>query len=143
MQSLARQIASEYSPDSSLSERLLKIVERDRRWAASLGPHHLVRDATARELATRTIPMDLWWEVIGLVLRLFPGLGPDSICRDFGDAPPSTLDRIFEAPIHMLEIALLRSRSLIVSDWNQNLEIHDAIYEAIAKKHGSRLGQKT
>jgi hypothetical protein len=143
IQSLARQLASEYSPDSSLSERLSKIVERDRRWAASLGPRHLVLDATARELATRTIPMDLWWEVICLVLRLFPGLGPDSICRDFGDAPPSALDRIFETPIHMLEIALLRSRSLIVSDWNQNLEIHDAIYEVIAKKtlreHGGKF----
>jgi hypothetical protein len=32
----------------------------------------------------------------------------------------------------------LRSRSLVVSDWNQNLEIHDAIYEVVAKKHGGQ-----
>jgi hypothetical protein len=138
MLSLARQVASEYTPDASLSKRLLNIVGRDRRWAASLGPHHLVRDVITRELAARTLPADLWWETIGLILQLFPGLGPDSICRDFGDAPPSALDQIFEAPINMLEIALLRSRSLVVSDWNQNLEIHDAIYEVVAKKHGGQ-----
>ena len=133
--SLARQIASEYTPNSTFSERLSIIVGRDQRWTASLGPHHLVRDVIAREIATRALPSDLWWEAIGLILRLFPGLGPDSFCRDFGDAPPSALERIFEMPINLLANASLRSRSLVVSDWNQNLEIHDAIYEVVAKRH--------
>ena len=36
-----------------------------------------------------------------------------------------------------INLLQLRSRSLVVADWNQNLEIHDAIYEIIAKKHGT------
>jgi hypothetical protein len=72
-----------------------------------------------------------------VIIRLFPGIGPDSFCRDLGDAPSSALDQIFEDPIAQFSLLLLRSRSLVVADWNQNLEIHDAIYEVIAKKHGT------
>jgi hypothetical protein len=48
------------------------------------------------------------------------------------------LDQIFEEAIGRIDLLLLRSRSLVVADWNQNLEIHDAIYDIIAKKHGRR-----
>jgi hypothetical protein len=134
MLSLARQVASDFNPESALGDRLLTIVERDPRWAASLGPHRLIREAAARDVARRVLPADLWWGTLGVVVRLFPGIGPDSICRDFGDAPALALDRIFEEVINQLSILLLRSRSLVVADWNQNLEIHDAIYEVISKK---------
>jgi hypothetical protein len=137
MLSLARQVANEFKPDVSLRERLLKIVERDRRWAASLGPQRLIREAASRDVAPRVLPADIWWETLGAVVRLFPGIGPDSVCRDFGDAPVSALDRIFEETISHIRILLLRSRSLVVSDWNQNLEIHDAIYEVISKKQAT------
>jgi hypothetical protein len=137
MLSLARQVANEFKPDVSLRERLLKIVERDRRWAASLGPQRFIRETASRDLAPRVLPADIWWETLGAVVRLFPGIGPDSVCRDFGDAPVSALDRIFEETISHIRILLLRSRSLVVSDWNQNLEIHDAIYEVISKKQAT------
>ena len=137
MLSLARQVANEFKPDVSLRERLLRIVERDRRWAASLGPQRLIREAASRDVAPRVLPADIWWETLGAVVRLFPGIGPDSVCRDFGDAPVSALDRIFEETISHIRILLLRSRSLVVSDWNQNLEIHDAIYEVISKKQAT------
>jgi hypothetical protein len=55
-----------------------------------------------------------------------------------GDAPSSALDQIFDDVISQIDLLLLRSRSLVVADWNQNLEIHDAIYEVIAKKHGPK-----
>jgi hypothetical protein len=29
----------------------------------------------------------------------------------------------------------------VVADWSQNLEIHDAIYEVIAKKHAGVVGR--
>jgi hypothetical protein len=138
MLSLVRQVASDFNPEIALGDRLLTIVERDRRWAASLGPHRLIREATARDVARRVLPADLWWGTLGVVVRLFPGIGPDSICRDFGDAPALALDRIFEEAINQLSILLLRSRSLVVADWNQNLEIHDAIYEVISKKQALR-----
>jgi hypothetical protein len=134
MLSLARQVAGEFTPEVSLGDRLLKIVARDSRWASSLGPQRLVREKIARDIAPRVLPVDLWWEALGLVVRLFPGIGPDSFCRDFGDAPDSALDHIFEKAISEINILLLRSRSLVVADWSQNLEIHDAIYEVISKK---------
>jgi hypothetical protein len=137
MLSLAREAAIEHKPDVPLGERLQAIVERDPRWASSLGPHRLIRDEGIRRSAARVIPADLWWETIGVLIRLFPGTGPDSFCKDLGDAPSSALEQIFEDPISQLNLLLLRSRSLVVADWNQNLEIHDAIYEVIAKKHGS------
>ena len=44
MLSLAREVAIGYKPDVALGKRLQAIVERDRRWATSLGPHRLVRE---------------------------------------------------------------------------------------------------
>ena len=141
MLSLAREVANEHKPDVALGKRLQAIIERDRRWAASLGPHRLVREDGIRQAAARIVPADLWWETIGLIIRLFPGIGPDSFCKDLGDAPSSALDQIFDDVISRMNLLLLRSRSLVVADWNQNLEIHDAIYEVIAKKHG-KVGKK-
>jgi hypothetical protein len=138
MLSLSRQIAIEHQPGVAIGKRLQTLVERDRRWETSLGPHRLVRDDSIRQAAARVVPTDLWWETIGVVTRLFPGIGLDSFCRDLGDAPSSALDQIFDEVIAQIDLLLLRSRSLVVADWNQNLEIHDAIYEVIAKKHGRR-----
>jgi hypothetical protein len=143
MLSLAREAAIEYKPDVALGERLQAIVERDPRWATSLGPQRLVREEGIRESAARIVPADLWWEAIGVIIRLFPGIGPDSFCRDLGDAPSSALDQIFEDPIAQFGLLLLRSRSLVVADWNQNLEIHDAIYEVIAKRHGTNAKRES
>jgi hypothetical protein len=137
MLSLAREVAIEYQPGLAVGKRLQAIIEGDRRWSASLGPQRLVRDDSVRQVAARTIPADLWWETLGVIIRLFPGIGPDSYCQDLGDAPASALDQVFDDAISQIELLLLRSRSLVVADWNQNLEIHDAIYEVIAKKHGN------
>ncbi len=134
MLSLAREVATEHESGNSLGKRLQAILAKDQRWAASVGPHRLVRDIGVRQTAARIIPSDLWWETIGVVLRLFPGIGPDSYCRDLGDAPSTALDQIFDNAISQINLLLLRSRSLVVADWNQNLEIHDAIYEVIANK---------
>jgi hypothetical protein len=138
MLSLGRQVAIEHQSGVAIGKRLQTIVERDRRWETSLGPHRLVRDDGIRQAAARVVPADLWWETIGVVTRLFPGIGPDSFCGDLGDAPSSALEQIFDEVIGQIELLLLRTRSLVVADWNQNLEIHDAIYEVIAKKHGRK-----
>jgi hypothetical protein len=135
MLSLAREVALQHQRELTLAKRLQAILRSDRRWAESLGPHRLVRDAGVRETAARIVPAELWWETIGVMLRLFPGIGPDSFCKDMGDAPATALEQIFDDPINQINLLLLRSRSLVITDWNQNLEIHDAIYEVIAKKH--------
>ena len=77
--------------------------------------------------AARLLPAELWCDTLGALIRLFPGLGPDSVCKDFGDAPALALERVFDKPLEDLEKLLVRSRSLIVIDWNANREIHGAI----------------
>src|ERR1700719_4263961 len=64
MLSLGREVAVEYKPDIAIGKRIQAIVERDRRWGSSLGPHRLVREDGIRQIAARTIPADLWWETI-------------------------------------------------------------------------------
>jgi hypothetical protein len=87
MLSLAREVATGHKPDVAIGKRMQAIVERDRRWVASLGPHRLVREDGIRQGAARIIPADLWWETIGIILRLFSVIGPDSFCRQLGDVP--------------------------------------------------------
>src|SRR5580692_3238899 len=55
MLSLAREAAIEHKPDVALGKRLQAILERDRRWAASLGPHRLVTDESIRQVADRVV----------------------------------------------------------------------------------------
>jgi hypothetical protein len=132
--SLAQQLSTQYEHERPFAERLRAIVDSDPRWAAVLGPHRLTINPAMREIAARIIPSGLWWDTIGVIIRLFPGSGPDSFCRDFGDAPPLALDAIFANPLTEMERLQARSRSLVVSDWEQNLEIRDAVAE-VRKKH--------
>jgi len=131
--SLAQQLATQYDHERTFPARLRAIVDADPRWGPALGPHRLVANSGMRETAARVIPSDLWWDTIGLILRLFPGTGPDSFCRNFGDAPPLALDAIFEKPLAELELLQVRSRSLVVTDWDQNIEIREAIAKVMAK----------
>ena len=133
--SLARQVSTKYVEKSSFAVRLRAVIDEDPRWAASLGPHRLTSHPGMGKIAARAVPSGLWWETVGIILRLFPGAGPDSFCRDLGDAPSLALDGIFERPLSELELLQLRSRSLVVTDWDQNLEVRDAI-DAVMAKHG-------
>jgi hypothetical protein len=125
--SLARQVATEHKADVPLGARIRAILERDSRYAASLGPHRLNREGAPPEEALRLIPMELWADTLAVAVSLFPGLGPDSVCHDFGDAPALALETIFNRPLEELEKLLVRSRSLVVIDWAYNQEIHAAI----------------
>jgi hypothetical protein len=131
--SLAREVAARHGEGGSFAGRLHATIDKDPRWGLSLGPHRLTFRPGLRSMARLAIPSELWWQTLGIILRLFPGAGPDSFCRDFGDAPSLALDGIFEKPLAELELLQLRSRSLVVTDWNQNLEIRDAIGAAMAK----------
>jgi hypothetical protein len=132
--SLAQQVSTKYSEEKAFPVRLRSVIDEDPRWRLALGPHRLTTRSELRELAPRVIPNDLWWETIGIILRLFPGTGPDSFCRDFGDAPALALERIFDRPLAELEVLQACTRSLVVTDWDQNLEIHEAISAVMAKQ---------
>jgi len=123
MLSLARQVGIEHTTEASLPLRVRVIFERDRRWVTSLGPQHLSNEPLTPEQAFDLIPPELWFDTLALIIRMFPGIGPDSISRDLGDARPGGLHRIFDATLEHMDSLLLRSRSLIVIDWRFNREI--------------------
>ncbi len=134
--SLGRQAAADHKPDSPLGGRIRAIFEKDARYLPSLGPHHLTREAMEPKAAFELLPAELWYDTLAAIVRLFPGLGPDSVCKDFGDVPSLALETVFNRPLEELEKLLVRSRSLIVIDWNFNREIHAAIRNYLDRHQG-------
>ena len=104
-----------------------RIFRRDRRWVESLGPQRLTHDSMTPADAFDLVPVEVWWQTLASVIRMFPGIGPDSTCRDWADARLHGLHRVFEQPARDLETLLIKTRSLIVIDWRFNREIHAVI----------------
>src|SRR5882724_3153096 len=125
--SLARQAATNYKAESPLAARIGSIMTDDPRFAKSLAPHRLVQEPMEPMTAFELLPREMWYHTLAAIVRLFPGLGPDSYCKDFGDAPSLALEVIFNKPLEDFEKLLVRSRSLVVIDWNANREVHSAI----------------
>jgi hypothetical protein len=131
--SLARQVAAEHKPEVPPGPRIRAIFERERRYLESLGPHRMNRWGLSPEEGFGLLPSELWYETLGVLVQLFPGVGPDSFCRDFGDAPPAALETVFNRPLEELEKLLVRSRSLILIDWHFNREINAAIQDCLRR----------
>ena len=123
--SLARQAAATHDPDQPAGERLRAIAAGHPKFKTALGPHRLLHDKLAPEAAP--FPPELWWDTLAVIVSCFPGGGPDSYCRDFGDAQPLALESVFKEPILALEKLLARSRSLIAVDWAYNREVRSVI----------------
>lgn len=132
--SLARQVAVGHDGSTPLADRVRTVFEQDKRWLASLGPHRMMHDDLEPQAALDVVPPQLWWEVLGLLVRLFPGVGPDSLSRDYGDAPAGGIHKVYEQAMHTLDLLMLRTRSLIVIDWRFNREVH-----AVLRRHMSGL----
>jgi hypothetical protein len=79
--SLARQVAAEHKPDVPLGERVRALFDKDKRYAEALGPHRLTRQEIDAPEAFQWLPPELWYDTLGALIRLFPGIGSDSICR--------------------------------------------------------------
>jgi len=129
MLSLMRQIEADYDESAGLEKRISDLFNRDSRWLGSLGPHHLTFDDIGPDEVFCMIPQELWWETLGTILRMFPGLGPDSECKDYGDAHAGGLHKVFEQTMDALDNLILKTRSLIVSDWESNQEISAVIHD--------------
>jgi serine/threonine protein kinase len=132
--SLARKIAAEHKPETPLASRIESIISADERFAKSLAPHRLVQEPLEPVAAFELLPRELWCQTLAAIIRLFPGVGPDSHCRDYGDAPALALETVFNKPLEELEKLLVRSRSLIVIDWNANREVHSAIRDVLDRQ---------
>jgi len=125
--SLPRQIGVDYDESTSLEMRISDVFNKDERWLESLGPHHLTFDKITSDEAFSLIPSELWWTTLAIILRMFPGLGTDTECKDYGDAQQGGLHKVFERTLTDLDNLILRTRSLIVADWKSNQEISGVI----------------
>ncbi|MCZ6792275.1 MAG: hypothetical protein O7J95_01525 [Planctomycetota bacterium] len=125
--SLARQVAEEYDEEKDLPSRIRQIFDGDEKWAEVLGPQFLSEEDMPAQEAFHLITPELWWDALALMVTTFPGVGPDSSCRDFGDARSGSLHRVFDRVVEDLDRLLLRTRSLVVIDWRFNREIHTVI----------------
>jgi hypothetical protein len=127
--SLLRQSEAEEDASAEMVDRISAVFSSDPRWLDTLGPHHLTSDDITADEALGLIPPDLWWPVLAVVLRMFPGPGPHRECRDYGDAPQGGLHRVFENTLADLQRLIRRTRNLIVTDWNANREITAVLQE--------------
>jgi hypothetical protein len=116
--SLAREVGAN-------PERIREVVASDERWVRSLGPHRLVRDEIEPDEALDLVPAELWWDVIGLIVRCFEGVSPGAERPNLAGvgAPQLVFDPI-EAGLRRL---LTRTRSLVVIDWRYNREVNAVI----------------
>lgn len=134
MLSLARQAGSAQDAGETFAARVGSVLNADARFANSLSPNRLSQEPMEPKSAYELLPPELWHNLLALIARLFPGVGPDSYCKDFGDAPPLALENVFNKPIEDLQKLLIRSRSLIFIDWHANREVHSAIRDIIDRQ---------
>ena len=121
--SLMRQIEADFDENVGIEERISDLFSKDNRWLESLGPQHLAFDEVASDEIFRIIPPEIWWAILIIIMKMLPGLGPDSECRDYGDAQPGGLHKVFERTMDDIDNLILKTRSLIVSDRESNQEI--------------------
>jgi hypothetical protein len=133
--SLARQVAAQCKPEIPLHSRIASIMAAEPRFAKSLAPNRLVQESMEPATAFELLPAELWYHTLAVLVRLFPGIGPDSYCKDSGDAPSLALETVFNKPLEELDQLLIRSRSLIVIDWSANREVHSAIRDVLDRQH--------
>ncbi len=125
--SLAQQVAVSHDASASLSLRIQALFDEDERWLASLGPQFLLNETITPGAAFDLVPPSLWWDVLAWLVRFFPGVGPDSVCKDLADARAGGLHRIYEPVLEQANDLLRQSRSLIVVDWQENREMASVI----------------
>jgi len=133
--SLARQVATGFKAEVPLAARVASVMAAEPRFAKSLAPNRLVQEPMEPVAAFELLPAELWYHTLAILVRLFPGIGPDSYCKDYGDAPSLALEVVFNKPLEELEQLLIRSRSLIVIDWSANREVHSAIRDLQDRQH--------
>ncbi|NLF29753.1 MAG: hypothetical protein GX591_02560 [Planctomycetes bacterium] len=125
--SLARQVQQGGGGPAPLAERIASVFAADGRWAASVGPGRLLAEPAEAGAALEAIPLELWAEVLAVLVAMFPGFGPDSRCADLADTRGGPLQGVFDATIDQLDRLGARTRSLVLIDWRQTREVHDAI----------------
>lgn len=130
--SLAGVVAKDAGGGEDFHVRLERAYTSEKRWAETLGPQVLLAGVSP-DAASCAVPPRLWLGVLGATIRCFSGLSADSRCRDFGDAPPGGLHRVFDGLIDDLYALLSACRTLIVSDYVLNAEVRTVIRACMNK----------
>ena len=107
-------------------ERLRNIFTnhpQQQRFRDALGPHRLVDEELTPDQAFAMLPDELWYDLLSVIIRMSPECTRDGFCKNYGDARPSALHRVFDSALAELESLLIRSRSLLLIDWTSNREI--------------------
>ncbi len=139
--SLAREVAQAHDPQVPLGERIGRVMASDERWMDQLGPQRVVLEELSSGEALDAIPASLWFEALGVLVRMFPGVGKDSIAQDYGDAPASSPESVFLPIERDLELLLERARSLMLVDWAFNREVSGLVRRYIARETGQDEAQ--
>jgi hypothetical protein len=129
--SLAAQAGREAESGEDLTARLMRVFESDKKWAASLGPQKLLAGVGDADEAFLAIPPRLWFGTLAMVIRMFTGMGPDSRCRDLGDAPVGGIHKVFDGVLDDLYALLTAARSLIVSDQGLSADVRDVVKDCL------------
>ena len=110
-------------PTGGLRAQVAALFAKEPRWAEWLGPHRLRIETMRPQEAFEVVPPSLWWDLLAMILRMFPGSGPESPCRDLGDVPEGAIHKVFDRACGDAESLLLRTRALVLGDWRRNQEI--------------------
>ncbi|XAL98990.1 hypothetical protein OT109_15565 [Phycisphaeraceae bacterium D3-23] len=113
--------------DRPLVERIAKAFDEDARWAKLLGPQRISDQVESIEQAFDLIPRTLWWQTLAMLLRMFPGASHESTCRDYSDARPDSLHKVYQPTVDALHQLIVHTRGLIVIDWHYNREVHEIL----------------
>jgi len=131
--SLARRLGEDPAEEHKLLPKLKAMLEGNQSLLDFVSPHGLTESGDSPPQARAKIRLELWLETMVLLLRLFPGTGSHSFCKNFGDVSPLALERVFDRPIQELETLALRLRSVITPTLSANKEIASVLIDQLSR----------
>ncbi|MSU57600.1 MAG: hypothetical protein EXS35_05375 [Pedosphaera sp.] len=130
--SLTRRLSKDAAEDAASLPKLKALLDAEPRLRDLVSPHALIESGLSPQKARELIHPELWLEAVSLLLRLFPGAGGHSYCKNFGDVSPLALETVFDRPIQELDSLVLRLRSVLTPSLAANEEIAAVLLEQLA-----------
>jgi hypothetical protein len=119
---------------ASLEARIWSVLQKNKELAALLGPHNLVSAGSGitAEQAYGVVPPELWCDLLATIVRMYPALGPDSTCQDYGSTDMAALERVFDQSVSSLAELLVSTRTLLLGEQQMNREIVGVLNQKLA-----------
>ncbi len=133
LMSLGAAIAAQPAPAEvtldAVADAVARAFAQEPRFTETLGPQRLWNAPSG----AAAVPDAVWHQSLAVLLRMLPGQGWFSTCRDFGDAPPGAPDRVFEPTLNDLYHVLVLARGLVVPDQGLSREVRAVLADLIAQ----------